>query len=658
MAEVIGTVASVLQIVGLARTCIDLYGIIDDSKNAAKDLRRLVSQLKEQRVRFFLWCDYVGMSKAVHLQARAAAGSLYLEPDTLAKLTPKLRGHFVRETIFTTLQQVEESFKDSRELLDRYTSRRSGSTVSTLVEMTSRNYLWFGIAEYISNNEPGPSKSHGNSLKVLSLANMGWIGIDKKKLTQLVNNLQASNDALESILDRLEKIQLQRREQLLATTTPFAGVVAMAQSIQSTRQINSSPSSSFLQSTDDNISILIGQDQDTRQLVEIYRYGYAIDQDLAEETNESSIVPETVPPAPSLFADENHLLASEFVLPDATEQSVQHRLHTYYKSHPVIVEWKYYSASISPDLLTLLKKRVSMLASQLQRSSQTSGFCTLGCVGYFDNAAMHRIGIVFEYPDSDISSEVLSLRERMAQDRHDRNVRDLTSRFAVAKALVMAVYCLHSVGWLHKSIRADNILFFESPGSDSHSLSAPFVCGFDFSRRDSPLEMTEDVSTILLSHYADRERALYRHPELDLRAPVLPSRDEDQEIFNAQVLEAESAAASFRFRKAYDVYSLGIILLEIGLWRPVKDLSSRKEPIEAFRQRIRKTLLPELRYRAGKIYFDIVRRCIEGDLGQDDIARGPVVEADNTEIEALRESRVWLAAFDRNVVSELEKCNV
>ena len=346
------------------------------------------------------------------------------------------------------------------------------------------------------------------------------------------------------------------------------------------------------------------------------------------------------------------------MLPDATEQPVQHRLHTYYKSHPVIVEWKYYSASISPDLLTLLKKRVSMLASQLQRSSQTSGFCTLGCVGYFDNAAMHRIGIVFEHPDSDTSSEVLSLRERMIQDRHDRNVRDLTSRFAVAKALVMAVYRLHSVGWLHKSIRADNILFFESPGSDPHSLSAPFVCGFDFSRRDSPLEMTEDVPTVLMSRYADRERAIYRHPELDLRAPVLPSGYEDQETFNTQVLEAESAAASFRFRKAYDVYSLGMILLEIGLWRPVKDLSSRKEPIEAFRQRIRDTLLPELRYRAGKIYFDIVRRCIEGDLGQDDIDRGPMVEADNTEIEGLRESRVWLAAFDRNVVSELEKCNV
>ena len=113
----------------------------------------------------------------------------------LAQLTPKLQRPFVREAIFTTLRQVEENFNDSRDLLNRYTSRRSGPAVSSLVEMTSRNHPWFGIAEYISINEPGPSKSKGNSLKVLSLANMGWTSIDRKKLTQLVNDLQASNDA-------------------------------------------------------------------------------------------------------------------------------------------------------------------------------------------------------------------------------------------------------------------------------------------------------------------------------------------------------------------------------------------------------------------------------------------------------------------------------
>jgi hypothetical protein len=58
---------------------------------------------------------------------------------------------------------------------------------------------------------------------------------------------------------------------------------------------------------------------------------------------------------------------------------------------------------------------------------------------------------------------------------------------------------LHSVGWLHKSFRSENILFFNDADQDPHLLTQPYVCGFDFSRQDSPHEMTENVPSVLMN---------------------------------------------------------------------------------------------------------------------------------------------------------------
>lgn len=74
MAESLGVVASIISIVGLAKTCINLYAVIDECRHASKDLQRLVSQLKEQRLRFFLWCDFVGITEVLQQQQQSTLG--------------------------------------------------------------------------------------------------------------------------------------------------------------------------------------------------------------------------------------------------------------------------------------------------------------------------------------------------------------------------------------------------------------------------------------------------------------------------------------------------------------------------------------------------------------------------------------------------------
>ena len=660
MAEVLGIVSSIISIVGVAKTCIDVYVLVDDSKHASKDQRRLVSQLKEQRLRFVLWCDCVGISEVLHLQqlASVAVSTPELDAETIFKLTPRLQRAIICKEILSILQRIVELFQDSRDLLEKYTSQRSGSVVTSLVKSSS-NYLISGLAEAISMSE-GQSQEFRKQTKsgMTVFQNIAWTTIDKKKLTDLVDQLRNGNDGLQNILGMVEMAQLRRRKELLATTTPFASVVATAHTMEEYSLFLGTNPQALLEPKKQSADRLSSEDRDMRQLVEIYRRRYAIDQDLGEDTIESSIVPEAVAPGPPFFADDYHLLSSNVRLLESKDGSSQDRALAYYKSKPIIVEWKYYSANISADLLKVLKRRVSMLASQLQRSSQTSGFHTLGCAGYFDNVEMNRIGIAFEHDNSSMSPGPISLKDRILGDRFEKNVRDLTSRFSVAKALVMAVYRLHSVGWLHKSIRSDNILFFEGSELDRHSLAAPFVCGFDFSRQDSPLELTENVPTVLLSQYMNKERSLYRHPDLDVRAFVPSFGGEDEDPLGVEALAAEKQATEYRYRKAYDVYSLGIVLLEIGLWFPVKDLCRHKENVHDFRSKLHSQLLPELRYRTGKIYYEIVRRCLEGDVGQGQTSAVTQIVGGNSEISELRESRVWLAGFDKYIVSEIEKCNV
>ena len=90
-------------------------------------------------------------------------------------------------------------------------------------------------------------------------------------------------------------------------------------------------------------------------------------------------------------------------------------------------------------------------------------------------------------------------RLESCKTRPRNDVRDLTSRFLMDKApvVVVVVYRLHSARWLHKPIRSDIILFSKSDERDKHPLAAPFIHGFDFPRRDTPLETTENVPMVM-----------------------------------------------------------------------------------------------------------------------------------------------------------------
>ena len=106
----------------------------------------------------------------------------------------------------------------------------------------------------------------------------------------------------------------------------------------------------------------------------------------------------------------------------------------------------------------------------------------------------------------------------------------LNERIEIASGLARAVLFLHASCFLHKSIRPENVLIFSNGQA---KLGKPYLVGFEKFR----------LSTTMTHRLGDDlwEKNLYRHP---LRQGVRPQED---------------------FVMQHDVYSLGVVLLEIGL---------------------------------------------------------------------------------------------
>ncbi|OQE16426.1 hypothetical protein PENSTE_c024G02379 [Penicillium steckii] len=145
---------------------------------------------------------------------------------------------------------------------------------------------------------------------------------------------------------------------------------------------------------------------------------------------------------------------------------------------------------------------------------------------------------VLEIPDGLYNP--ISLRSLLLQN----NKYSLSDRVQLAKQLTRSVMFVHTAGFVHKGIRPETILLFNqrrSMNTENDSLSfnsSPFVSfliGFEKIRR-------AEAWTDFLGDL-EWERNIYRHPV-------------------RQGLWAEEA-----FTMQHDIYSLGVCLLEIALWK-------------------------------------------------------------------------------------------
>jgi hypothetical protein len=189
------------------------------------------------------------------------------------------------------------------------------------------------------------------------------------------------------------------------------------------------------------------------------------------------------------------------------------------------------SVSCDPEAnSSVLTKDVRDLATKLsQADALTFGLLSCrGVVKVIDPATkkVTSFNFVFKIPEK--LENPRSLRSILISA--DVNL-SLSDRFRAAQQLATSVNYIHTYGFVHKSIRPDTVLIFRNQKSP---LGASFLLGFEKFR-------VADGGT---TRFGDCvwEKNLYRHPR-------------------RQGLKLEEY-----YTMQHDIYSLGVCLLEIGLW--------------------------------------------------------------------------------------------
>lgn len=224
------------------------------------------------------------------------------------------------------------------------------------------------------------------------------------------------------------------------------------------------------------------------------------------------------------------------------------RQHGQYQGNPVLLEWK----RIPRENEAKLKHRVEALGFLLHEVTD-SYFGNLPCLGFFEDIGSERYGFVYDLslahpaaPESESigNPSVVTLSEALTDKEYPRP--NFTQRMTISASIARYVRELHTVGWLHKAIRTSNVLFLSSLSKSALEYAPTYLAGFGYARAANPTEFSEAMD-------ASPEVAIYCHPESLLPSPK-------------------------PYQKTFDVLSLGMVLIEIGLWRPLWEIFSGGVP--------------------------------------------------------------------------------
>jgi len=114
----------------------------------------------------------------------------------------------------------------------------------------------------------------------------------------------------------------------------------------------------------------------------------------------------------------------------------------------------------------------------------------------------------------------------------------------------------------------------------------PYLIGFNYARPVEPDAFTTGPPR-------SQEASKYYHPAYNMRA----LRD------------------AVPFRMIYDYYSLGLVLLEIGLWETIDGIRTKSS--HDLKSKIIETKVPPLRHVMGTAYRDAVAACLQDGITQD-----------------------------------------
>jgi hypothetical protein len=381
-----------------------------------------------------------------------------------------------------------------------------------------------------------------------------WVIQDKEKFQLLLSDLKDFNDGLERLFPGRSQATLTRawQNELLSTLKDVAQLDLVESASSGVYpQLNNSASLKSLR----------------------------INLDLAE--SKSNYIPTS--------ALKLSLSSLDLSNPIDTSLNRQTGLHTRSSGdspRQILIEWLSYDSDLDLESRLHLYQRVDNLSRLVRAAtSRHPDLHTLDALGYLDDTASSRYGLVYALPTtiSIVPSKIPTTLSSMIESANTRTP-DLGSRFSLAHTLAIAIWSFHSLDWLHKTICPTNILFFdsdtpESKSTSTPSLRSPYLTGFTSSRPSLAHSQTAPSRGLASSD-------LYRHP---------------------------NSLGVFRqpYDKTFDIYSLGLVLLEIGLWKSLSAFHKPKYTPVTFREKVvDAVLVPGLGSKTGLVYQKIVETCL------------------------------------------------
>ena len=250
----------------------------------------------------------------------------------------------------------------------------------------------------------------------------------------------------------------------------------------------------------------------------------------------------------------------------------------------VLVEYKKYGLADAedPTAMTLSYQRISQLA-EILKAEKSYEFRTLRCLKWFHLPEHHTYGLAFANPPM-AQCQPLQLR-KVIKSSNPYFRPSLGERFAIALHIGKAIHKWHSVNWVHQSVASHNIVFFQPEGQMGINYSSPYLCGFEYARPNDAPSTARYVENFDVS--------IYSHPDRQ----GVPSKSH---------------------KKKHDLYSYGVVLLEIGFWRLAADLFPKEFRTRVTAENMKKTLTANVRTRLahhmGRDYCTATLMCLEEDF--------------------------------------------
>ncbi|WEW59273.1 hypothetical protein PRK78_004742 [Emydomyces testavorans] len=273
-----------------------------------------------------------------------------------------------------------------------------------------------------------------------------------------------------------------------------------------------------------------------------------------------------------------------------------------FEKSSVLVETLTFPLDSDGNLSDILEERFSKIVRLLSSQSDPD-FRVLRCLRYCNqiSATSGQLRLLSHISDSNATPTIRTLAGLYRGTKPDQRP-SLGLRFRMCHQLAESLFLLHSVNWVHRALRSENVLvIFPNEDLDRAALQRAEIriCGFQAARPAADSSLGPYDNQLAMN--------VYRHPK-------------------------RWGTPRETFTQVHDVYSLGVIFLEIGLWERAEDMISSLKPDQRLPEKVSQHLLrhtnERLAHRCGDVFANAVRRCLTLDFDDDNHTKGMMDHTD------------------------------